>query len=127
MTRSKIVMGLFLLAGLINFTPLAGVLGDEMLNNAYGVSIESAELSLLLRHRAILFGIIGGLLLVAAFRPSLRPVATACGMASMVSFGLLFWITQPSSSELMGVLKFDVVGIVALGTGWLLSRGQTNR
>lgn len=118
--NSKLVAGLFLIAGLINFVPLAGVFGDQIIASAYGIDVASAELSLLLRHRAILFGIVGGLLLVAAFRPPLRPTATVCGFVSMVSFAGLYLFIGPATDELAGVFRFDLVGIAALGAGWLM-------
>lgn len=118
--HSRLVTGLFLIAGLINFLPLAGVLGDQIIASAYGIDVASAELSLLLRHRAVLFGIVGGLLLVAAFRPALRPTATICGFASMVSFAGLYLFIGPKADELASVFRFDLVGIAALGIGWLM-------
>lgn len=115
-------MILFLIAGLINFAPLAGVLGDPMISAAYGVDVSSPEISLLLRHRAVLFGIVGGLLLVAAFRPALRATATTCGLASMVSFAVLYAFIQPSANELAGVFRIDLVGIGVLLAGWMVHK-----
>ncbi|MBO6505247.1 MAG: hypothetical protein JJ850_09990 [Kordiimonadaceae bacterium] len=115
------VKGLFLIAGLINFVPLAGVTGDVLLQSSYGIEIASPELSLLLRHRAVLFGILGGMLLVAAFKPSLRTVASVCGIVSMASFAALYGIIGPDALQLTGVLRADIVGIVALGAAIGLS------
>ena len=121
MTKDRVIAALFLIAGLINFVPLAGGLGDAALAAAYGIEIASNELSLLLRHRAVLFGIIGGLLLCAAFRPSLRATAGISGMISMVSFALLYMLTGAANKELAGVLRIDVVGIAVLGIAMILN------
>lgn len=118
--NARLVTGLFLIAGLINFAPLAGVFGDQIVASAYGINVANAELSLLLRHRAVLFGIVGGLLLVAAFRPTLRPTATICGFSSMISFAGLYLFIGPTTDELAGVFRFDLVGIAALGAGWFM-------
>lgn len=115
------VKGLLLMAGLINFVPLAGVTGDALLQSSYGIEIASPELSLLLRHRAVLFGIVGGLLLVAAFKPAMRSVASVCGMVSMVSFAALYGIIGPQAPQLAGVLRADIVGIAALAVAIGLS------
>lgn len=121
MTRERILAALFLIAGLINFVPLAGVLGDATLSAAYGIEIASNELSLLLRHRAVLFGIIGGLLLCAAARPALRTTAGICGMTSMIGFALLYSLTGAANEELAGVLRIDLIGIAVLGIAMTLN------
>ena len=104
MIKARTITGLFLIAGLINFAPVMGVLGDTFIASAYGIDVTNRELSLLLQHRAVLFGIIGGLLLTAAFRPALRPVAAACGFTSMVGFALLHMVIEPEAQQLKSVL-----------------------
>lgn len=121
MTKNRIIAALFLIAGLINFVPLAGVLGNATLAAAYGIEVTSNELSLLLRHRAVLFGIIGGFLLFAGARPTLRTTAGICGMISMVGFALLYMLTGAASEELSGVLRIDLIGIAVLGIAMILS------
>ena len=64
---------LFLVVGLANLLPLVGVLSTVRLQMLYGVSIEDPNLAILMRHRAVLFGIVGTLLLSAAFSPAFRP------------------------------------------------------
>ncbi len=115
---------LFLIAGLINFAPVAGILGDSLLTSAYAIDVASTDLSLLLRHRAVLFGIVGGLLLVAAFRPALRPVASVCGFVSMISFAALYLTGEHDNAKLDQVFWFDVVGIVSLAAAMLLHKHQ---
>lgn len=122
MTHQRVITGLFLIAGLINFVPLAGVMGNSLLVSAYGIEVASADLSLLLRHRAVLFGIVGGLLLVAAFRPALRVTASICGLVSMISFAVLYAMVGPQAQELGGVLRADLIGIVVLCAAVALDR-----
>lgn len=121
MTLQRMITGLFLITGIINFVPLAGVTGDALLQSSYGIEIASSELSLLLRHRAVLFGIVGGLLLTAAFKPRLRTTASICGMVSMASFAVLYLLTGPGAPELAGVFRADIVGIAVLATAWFLN------
>ena len=124
MIINRTITALFLIAGLINFAPVVGVISDELIATAYGIDVTHRELSLLLRHRALLFGIVGGLLLVAAFRPNLRPVASACGFISMVGFALLHMIIEPEAIELKKVLELDFVGLVALTGAVMLPKLQ---
>ena len=69
------VMACLLLAALIHLLPVAGVLGAERLQALYGIPIGDPNLLLLMRHRAVLFGVVGVLLATAAFVPALRSVA----------------------------------------------------
>lgn len=121
MTR-HLVTALFILAGLIKFTPVIGVLGADRLGALYQLPIEGADLLLLMRHRAVLFGVIGGLLLVAAFRPALRTVAATIGLISVVSFLLLALPLHEHDAALQRVFWADVVAGVALLLALLLSR-----
>jgi hypothetical protein len=55
------------LVGLMNLLPVSGALSSSRLQGLYGVVLRDANLSILLRHRAVLFGVVGGLLLISAF------------------------------------------------------------
>lgn len=65
----KIASLALLLAGAIHLIPLIGVLGAEHLARLYGVAPSDPNTLILLRHRAVLFGIVGGLCMMAAFKP----------------------------------------------------------
>ncbi len=109
-----ILIGGFLVAAIINLLPLMGVMGAPQLERMYGVSIEGADMAVLMRHRAILFGVVGALLAAAAFMPSLRLVAFLAGMLSMVSF-LVFQALEGKTNAALGrVAMVDYVGIAAL-------------
>ncbi|MBW8368665.1 MAG: hypothetical protein K0M70_12510 [Arenimonas sp.] len=77
---------LLLVPAVIHLLPLSGVLGAEALARLYGMDFSNPDLQILMRHRAVLFGLLGGLLLVAAFRPSLQGVAIVMGLGSVLSF-----------------------------------------
>ncbi len=53
----------FALAGVINIIPVTGVLGAARLQALYGMPFSSGDLLLLMQHRAVMLGSIGGLLL----------------------------------------------------------------
>ncbi|NVJ97868.1 MAG: phosphopantetheine adenylyltransferase [Alphaproteobacteria bacterium] len=112
--RAKAIIFLYLLVGLINFIPILGVTGRAKLEALYGASFSSADLLLLMQHRALLLGIVGAFLLVAAFHPAFRPMAAIAGMASMVGFDVLYLIVPGVSGRLAGVATIDAVAVVLL-------------
>lgn len=121
------ITALFVIVGLINFVPLMGIASDDMLASLYAVDIASPDMSLLLRHRAALFGIVGGYVLIAAFKPNHRPVATIMAFASMLSFMALYLMISPENSKLVGVFRIDMVAIVLLAVAVFLERrNQSN-
>jgi hypothetical protein len=109
------VMACLLLAALIHLLPVAGVLGAERLQALYGIPIGDPNLLLLMRHRAVLFGVVGVLLATAAFVPALRSVALCVGGASALAFLALAW-TSPGLNAAVGrVVTADLVAVLALG------------
>lgn len=104
----------FLVAGIINTLPLIGLLGAERLSALYGVPVEGADMAVLLRHRALLFGIVGVLLFAAIAVPSLRLTAILAGMVSMVGYLILMGLEGETNAELRRVALADIVGIVGL-------------
>jgi hypothetical protein len=112
----------FVLAGLVNLLPMAGVLGAERLQALYGMPFTDPDLLVLMRHRAVLFGIIGGLLLAAAFRARLRAIAATVGLASMLSFVVLALPLGAIGPELQRVFWADVFASAVLVIGVWASR-----
>ncbi len=105
---------LLLLAGAIHLIPLVGVLSTSRLEAMYGVSIDTPDMAVLLRHRAVLFGLLGAALCGAAVLPAWRPPVIAAGLVSMVSFVVLCGLEgQGRSGPLRKVLIADIVSIVA--------------
>lgn len=102
----------FLIAGGIHLLPVAGVLGAARLEALYGTAIEDRDLLVLMRHRAVLFGCLGALLCLAAFRAELRPVALTLGLASATAF--LALALGGHGAALRRVVVADVVALAAL-------------
>lgn len=105
---------LYLIVGLINFAPLSGVLGAARLETLYGVTGLDADMALLLRHRAVLFGIVGGIILIAAFKTSMQPLANIIGSISMVSYVVLFHLTGADGDPISRVYMIDLAAIALL-------------
>ncbi len=121
-----IVIAGFFLAALINLAPVGGVIGAAQLERAYGVSVQGTDMAVLLRHRAVLFGIVGGLLAAAAFMPSLRLTAFVAGMVSMVSFLVIRMLEGETNAALARVAMVDYVGIAALTVGGVAAYLQSD-
>jgi hypothetical protein len=101
-------------AAIIHILPLSGVLGSDRLASLYGLSFDEPNLEILMRHRAVLFGVLGFFLLIAAFRPSLQTAAFVVGFVSVVSFLLLAWSVGGTNAQVARVFWVDIIALVAL-------------
>jgi hypothetical protein len=77
------------IAGVINLLPSMLAFLPDKISKSYGIEIPNANYELLLRHRAILFGIIGGLMIFSAIVKKYYDIATIAGLISMTSFIIL--------------------------------------
>jgi len=118
---TKLVSVCLLVVGLINFAPLAGVLSAQSLERAYGVTLASNDLIILMRHRALLFGLLGGFVLYSVFAPGYRTAAITMAGISMVGFAVLAHLQGEFNASLNKVLIADYIGIVFLVIAVLLS------
>jgi hypothetical protein len=107
-----LVSATLIVAGIIHLLPLSGVVGAERLAALYGVPLGDPNLVLLMRHRAVLFGLLGLFLVYAAFKPSLQALAFVAGFVSVVSF---IWLARPVSALNTAVGRVFVADLVALG------------
>ncbi|GJL96813.1 MAG: hypothetical protein DHS20C06_06300 [Hyphobacterium sp.] len=98
-------------AGLINFAPIFGLISRRQLERMYQSPIGGADLSIMMRHRAALFGIIGGFMLYAAFYEDLHFAAILMGFAAMLSYIALAVLTGGYNAALRTVIRIDAVGI----------------
>ena len=112
---------LFLAASLINLLPISGVLSADRLQTLYGVAFEDPNSVILMRHRALLLGLVGALLVAAAFHPPLRPAAVALGLASMLSFVVIARLAGGYNPQLRRVGLADLVGSALLVGAWATS------
>ncbi len=116
----------FLLVGAVNFAPIVGVLGQASLVRLYGVDVLSLDVLALMKHRAVLLAIVGGLMIVAAFRAPYRLPASLCAYVSMVSYILIIGTTDVGNQALVKILQIDLAAVtlllVANATDWRLAR-----
>jgi hypothetical protein len=104
-------------AGLIHLLPLAGVLGADKLAALYGIPIAGPDLAILMRHRAVLFGLIGALCLAAAFHKPLQWAALLIALASVLAFLALAWDTGGYNAAIGRVVTADLIAAVLLIAG----------
>lgn len=111
-----------LVAGAINLLPLIGVLGAERLQSLYGMSFDDPSLRILMRHRALLFGLLGGAMVAAAFIPQWRLPMALLGLASMLSFIALAALEGGGNAAIRRVVIADVIASVLLALALLGTR-----
>lgn len=112
-----LISTMLLVVAAIHLLPLTGVFGASRLTELYGVSFDDPNLAILMRHRAVLFGLLGAFLVLAAFRPLLQPLAFLAGFASVLSFLYLAWSVGGYNAQLGRVYSADMVALVCLAIG----------
>ncbi len=111
-----------LLAGVVNTLPLIGVLGGERLQALYGLGFDDPSLRILMRHRAVLFGLLGGAMIAAAFIPAWRLPLALAGLASMLSFIAIAALEGGGNAAVRRVVITDVMASVLLAAALLWAR-----
>jgi hypothetical protein len=112
-----LVSAMLVVVAIIHLVPLSGLLGTERLAVLYGIQIEEPNLAILMRHRAVLFGLLGVFLLYAAFRPTFQPAAFVAGFVSVLSFLYLAWSVGGYNAQIGRVFTTDIVALVCLVVG----------
>jgi len=108
-----------LLAGFINTLPVMGLLGGERLAALYGMDFDDPSLRILMRHRALLFGLLGGAMIAAAFIPHWRVLIALAGLVSMLGFIAITWLEGGGNTAITRVVKADVIASVPLAVALL--------
>ncbi len=112
-----VVPAVLLIVALIHALPLVGVMGAARLTQLYGIDVQDPTLELLLRHRAVLFGLLAAFLAYAAFRPELHRLALIAGFISVASFLVLARLASAYNPELSTVVRADWLALVLLAAG----------
>ena len=109
-----LIAAMLLVVAVIHLMPLIGVIGSNQLSSLYGLDFSEPNLARLMRHRAVLFGLLGTFFVVAAFKPALQPAAFAVAFVSIVSFMVLARMTGGYNPHVARIFVGDVVALVAL-------------
>jgi len=97
------------ISGLINFLPIVGIFGSEKLDSLYGITIKDADLLILMRHRAILFGLIGTFMFASTWVKDWQIPAMSIGMVSMLSF---VGISQSTGTSNVSIKRIEVIDTI---------------
>lgn len=112
-----LLSAMLVVVGVIHLLPLSGLLGSARLAQLYGLSLNESNLVLLLRHRAVLFGLLGGFFMVAAFRPRLQTMALIAGFVSVGSFLWLAAAAEPHNDQIGRIVTADWIALLCLVIG----------
>jgi len=110
----RIITGLMLVVAVIHLVPIRSLFGAAQLEALYGVDVSDPNLAILMRHRAVLFGILGTFFVYAAFVPAAQPIAFAAASASIASFFVLAAVARGFSDSIRKIVVGDVVAAIAL-------------
>ncbi len=113
---------LFIVLAIIHFLPLVGVMGGERLSGLYGLRFDDPNLQILMRHRAVLFGLLGGLFIFAAFQRAYQPLAFVAGFASVLSYLTIALMVGGYNAALGRVFTADVIALGCLVLAFVLFR-----
>lgn len=116
-----------LIAGIIHLLPLYGAAGAGPLAGLYGISVADPNIVILMRHRAVLFGLLGAFLLLAVFRYELRTLAFAGGLLSVVTFLIIAQLAPAHSDAIQRVVTADWIALGALLIGLAAHMATPNR
>ncbi len=105
---------MLLVVGIIHILPLSGVLSAARLFELYGMTFDDPNLEILMRHRAVLFGLLGIFLICSAFMPSLQLPALIAGFLSVVSFLYLSYIVGGYNEQVNRIVIADKIALVCL-------------
>ena len=112
-----LVSAMLIVVGVIHLLPLSGVLGSARLTTLYGLDFNEQNLEILMRHRAVLFGLVGAFMVFAAFKPAYQTVAFVGGFISVLSFLYLAWSVGGYNTQVGRVVLADVVALGCLIVG----------
>ncbi|MGB5809713.1 MAG: hypothetical protein WBG86_04230 [Polyangiales bacterium] len=114
MWTDRVITGALLVVAAIHLVPLTGFFGAARLEALYGISVSDANLAVLMRHRAVLFGILGAFFAYAAFVPAWQPAAFVAALVSIASFFYLAFVTEGAGDAIRKIVVGDIVAAVAL-------------
>ena len=110
----KTITGLMLIVAAIHLVPIAGFFGAKPLSALYGIDVDNSDLIILMRHRAVLFGILGTFFAYAAFVPAVQPIAFVAAAASLGSFFYLASAAGGYGASIRKIVLGDAIAALCL-------------
>lgn len=101
-------------SALIHLLPLVGAIGPAQVARMYDVKVEGPDLTVLLVHRAVLFGLLGTALIAAIFCEEARPYVIGGVLVSDVAFFAIAGRNPGINASMKRVVRADVISIALL-------------
>lgn len=120
-----LIRSCLLAAMLIHLLPLLGLFGNAGFEALYGLAAIDSGTTLLLQHRALMFGLMGALLGAAIWQRSWRSPAMALVLLSDLGFLLLAFAAEPLNAQLRRVAAFDAVAVTLICVAFVAQRRAT--
>ncbi len=109
-----LISAMLILVGIVHLLPLVGVLSSDRLSTLYGLPFTDPNLAILMRHRAVLFGLLAVFFIFAAFKPTFQPLAFVTGFISVISFLWLAYSVGHYNAQIARVFTADIIALVCL-------------
>jgi hypothetical protein len=116
----KILSAILIFVGVIHVVPVVGVFGMKRQSALYAITITDPNIEILMRHRAVLFGVVGALLIYSAFHPRLQGLALLAAFFCLIPFVWLMFSIGGYNIKSKKVVAVDLVAIMALLIGAVL-------
>jgi hypothetical protein len=123
----SLVAILLVVVGIIHLLPLPGLLGSSQLATLYSLDFADPNLAILMRHRAVLFGLLGIACLTAAFRREWQNAVIAAAAVSTIAFLLLAYSTGSYNAAIARIVTADMVAVVCLVAATVLRMLQARK
>jgi len=116
-----------LVAGIIHLLPVPSVMGANTLAQTYGIEVTDPNTSILLQHRALLFGVLGVLMLSAIALPWLRITILAVALFSAASFIVVAMGVGGYNPAIGRIVVADAVASLLLAAGLMAELSLMSR
>ena len=109
-----LIKAMLIAAGVIHVLPVPGLVGATHLERLYGLTFDDPNLLIMMRHRALLFGLLGAFMIYAAFRADLVLIAIVGGLISAAAFILLAWSVGGYNAAIARIVIADLIAVGCL-------------
>jgi hypothetical protein len=109
-----VIKVMLIIAGVIHLLPVPGVMGAAHLERLYGLTFNDPNLLVMMRHRAIMFSLLGVAMIYAAFQTELVSIAIAGGLISAAAFIWLAWSVGGYNAAIARVVIADWIAVACL-------------
>ncbi len=111
-----IVTGLVVLVGVLNLTPAIVFFAPEHSLSLYAIELGEPNLSIVMRHRAVLLGLLGLALIYGVLKKEILVPVIVAALIGKAAFLFLVYTSTGANAEIGRVALFDIGAIAMLLT-----------